>query len=135
MTSKKPDFRNKLNLVLSIFYKNDGAVAMQNLYTQDNTGLTLAELYSSYDTLIADGHIQHIYPVKGWTELKVASITGQGRIFFEQGGYRDQRNRVDKTIDWFKNNTFFSWVIIATIILTSTWGVVEIAIKIIQLFK
>jgi hypothetical protein len=35
---------------------------------------------------------------------------------------------------WFKNHKLFSKLIIAAIIFTAVWGVVEIAFKIIELF-
>ena len=134
MANTKPDFRKQLNTLLAIFYHANNVVTIKQLVIQNNTGLTERELYSGYDTLLADGHIQHFHPVDGWKELKVAAITGQGRIFFEQGGYKDQRNQVDKTMDWFKNHKLFSKLIIAAIIVTSVWGMVEITFKIIELF-
>ncbi len=135
MTSTKADFRKQLNTLLAIFYNANNVVAIKHLVIQGNTGgLSYHELNTCFDTLLADGHIQLVYPVDGWKELKVADITGQGRIFFEQGGYKDQRNQVDKTMDWFKNHKLFSKLIIAAIIFTAVWGVVEIVFKIIELF-
>lgn len=136
MTMPKPDFRNQLNTLLAIFYHSNNVVAIKHLVVQGNTGgLSYQELNTCYDTLLADGYIQHVYPVDGWKELKVGAITGQGRIFFEQGGYKDQRNQLDKTMDWFKNHKLFSKLIIVAIIFTSVWGIAEIVIKIIQLLR
>lgn len=135
MAKNKPDFRKKLNTLLRIFYSENGVVAIKHLAIENSTILTYEELIICYDTLIADQYIKHIMPEKGWAELRVGVITGQGRIFYEQGGYQDKRNKVDIILDWFKNNTFFSWIIVGAIILTSIWGFIEIGIKIIELLR
>lgn len=39
----------------------------------------------------------------------IASITGQGRVFFEQGGYRDTTTYLDRLLDQAKNRPVLVW--------------------------
>ena len=84
------------------------------------------------DSLEQDGYIEQIH---GYSQVPVGNITGQGRIFFEQGGYRDTTSRLDKMIDWFKDHKFFSVVIFIGILITSLWGIVSIIKEVIEWIK
>jgi hypothetical protein len=78
---------------------------------------------------------KHIELISSPQEVPVGHITAPGRIFYEQGGYRDQRNHVDRTIDWFKNHKVFSILILAGIALSFLYGTVKIILDILSWFK
>ena len=48
---------------------------------------------------------------RAWTLAPVlgASITGQGRVFLEQGGYRDTTTYLDRLLDRAKNKPVLVW--------------------------
>jgi len=46
----------------------------------------------------------------GCAAFQVASITGQGQIFHEQGGYRDTTTYPDRLLGRAKNKPVLAWV-------------------------
>lgn len=127
----KQDFRKDMNSILEVFYKSGTTVniieAMKKFrvpYSED--------IWIICNSLERDGYIEQIH---GYSQVPVGNITGQGRIFFEQGGYRDTTSRLDKMIDWFKNHRVFSVIIFIGVIITSLWGIVSIVLEVLKWIK
>lgn len=123
----KQDFRKDMNSMLEVFYKTKEediikAIKEFNVPYSD-------DIWMICDSLEQDGYIQLL---RDPPKLPIGHITGQGKIFFEQGGYRDTTSRLDKMIDWFKNHKYFSIIIFIGVIITSLWGLVSIVLEVLE---
>ncbi len=123
------DFRKDMNRVLEVFYTKKGTVSILKAIGELNVPLDIVNLDMICNSLEKDGYVSLI---KGHSQYPVGQITGQGRIFFEQGGYRDTTTQLDKMIDWFKNHKVYSVVIFIGIIITSLWGFVSIVKEVLE---
>lgn len=103
------DSRQLLNLVLRHFYERGGTIY---LLTDAHNGLIRISRHdanAAYATLLRDGHIEQVTPPENFPAFPIASITGQGRIFHEQGGYRDTTTYLDRLLDQAKNRPVLVW--------------------------
>lgn len=128
MADAKPDFRKDMNAILEVFYKSEGTVNVIREIQKFRIPYS-DTIWMICDSLERDGYVKLFH---GHSQSPVGSITGQGKIFFEQGGYRDTTSRLDKMIDWFKDHRLFSIIIFIGILITSLWGVVSIAKDVIE---
>lgn len=55
------------------------------------------------------GHIEQVKFPDNFPAFQVGSITSQGRIFHEQGGYRDTTTYLDRLLDRAKNKPLLVW--------------------------
>ena len=97
-----PDSRQLLNKVLEHYYKRGGPI---HLLGDAHDGRNAA-----YTTLPHDGHIEQVkVSDPNFQPIPVASITGQGRVFLEQGGYRDTTPYLDRLLERAKNKPVLVW--------------------------
>jgi hypothetical protein len=129
----EPDFRNVLNALLKVFYEQGGAVLMIQEHNLKKVPVSYEQLYAGVRALIDDGHLEDVAP--GYSSFPVGAITGQGRIFHEQGGYRDETTKVDRMIYWGKNHPIISIVVFLFILASSTTGIIGVILQLIELFK
>jgi len=61
----------------------------------------------------------------------VASVTGQGRIFHEQGGYRDTTTYPDRLLGRAKNKPVLVWVYL----IGSALAIVATILSVAEVFK
>jgi len=67
----------------------------------------------------------------GCAAFQVASITGQGRIFHEQGGYRDTTTYLDRLVERAKNKPVLVW----TYLIGSALAIVATFLSVAAVFK
>lgn len=63
--------------------------------------------------------------------FQVGSITGQGRVFHEQGGYRDTTTYLDRLLDRAKNKPLLVW----TYLIASRLAILATILSVIGVFK
>lgn len=109
------DSRQLLNLVLQAFADRPGGM---DLLTQVHNGhlkISVTDAMAAYHTLIKDGHIEHPYAHDPrFSAIPVATITAQGRVFLQQGGYRDTTTYLDRLLDRAKNKPVLVWIYLIT---------------------
>jgi uncharacterized protein YqhQ len=136
MSSKsEPDFRKELNTILNIYYDRRNILHIHQEVSRLNLPISKADVNAAYSTLMKDKHIEHAYHEEGFIKIPVGSITGQGRIFFEAGGYQDETTQFDKIIKWTKNNKFLAWLLIAFVVISALIGVAVSIITIVEFFQ
>ena len=128
----KQDSRLILNTALELYYHATGTVVLSVELEKKDIQLDFNRIWAIAETLEKDGHISLI---KDYSMIPVGRITGQGLVFFEQGGYKDDKSRVDKMIHWFKDNKFFSVLILGFMAFTSVLGIVKLITELIEWFK
>jgi hypothetical protein len=131
---KKENFRYTLNLILKIYYEEGGAIMITTSLTGRKIHLSDDTVLAALQTLIADQHIVKHTDIDAYL-MPLASITGGGRVFYENGGYQDETTKVDKFIKWGKNHKMLWPVVVVFIILTSLAGIVGIVVSILSLIK
>ena len=110
MSASGKDSRQLLNLVLGHYYKRGGAIHLLGDAHDGRIALSGRDANAAYSTLLRDGHIEHVMPTDPrFAGIPVASITGQGRIFHEQGGYRDTSTYLDRLLERAKNRPVLVW--------------------------
>lgn len=120
--SSKPDYRQFLNTMLLFYYESDGAFLITHTLHRNGIDFSINDIITCINTLIEDGHVKHLAP--GYTRIPVCIITGSGRVFHENGGYKDDSTHFDKIVKWAKNNKVFAWVLISFFVVTAFIGVV-----------
>jgi len=114
---QKMDFRQQINKALKIYYNTTGTIVLEEKAVENYDILADRNLFSAIaETVEQDGHVSYL---RGYSRLPVGRMTAQGRVFFEQGGYKDSKSRVDKMIFWSRDHKVFSWVIFIAIAFTS----------------
>lgn len=103
------DSRQLLNLVLRHFYERGGTVYLDADVINGQIKISRNEASSAYATLLRDGHIEQVKFPDNFPAFQVGSITGQGRIFHEQGGYRDTTTYLDRLLERAKNKPALVW--------------------------
>lgn len=103
------DSRQLLNLVLRHFYERGGTVYLDADVINGQIKISRNEASSAYATLLRDGHIEQVKFPDNFPAFQVGSITGQGRIFHEQGGYRDTTTYLDRLLERAKNKPGLVW--------------------------
>jgi hypothetical protein len=90
--------------------------------------ISVTDAMAAYHTLIKDGHIEHPMAYDpNFSRIPVGAITAQGRVFLEQGGYRDERVYLDRLLDRAKNKPVLVWaylILSALAILATIFSVV-----------
>ena len=109
MSASGTDSRQLLNLVLRYFYERGGTVYLDADVINGQIKITRDEAGSAYATLLRDGHIEQVKFPDNFPAFQVGSITGQGRIFHEQGGYRDTTTYLDRLLERAKNKPVLVW--------------------------
>lgn len=110
--AQKPDFRKTLNAVLGVYYHKASPVF---IHMELGTVFSPHDLTAAFGTLVKDGHVEHLAP--DYSAIPLGHITGQGRIFFEKGGYQEETTKVDRIIRWAKNHPAFFWLFILAAVL------------------
>jgi hypothetical protein len=82
--------------------------------------------------LEADGYIQLF---NGYSQSPFGTITAKGKIFIQEGGYKDDKTKVDRLVLWTKNNTIFAVLIIVCTGLSALFGLITIVLNLIQSLK
>lgn len=105
------DTRQLLNLVLAHYCERGGPIHLLSDVHEGRIKLSGHDAMAAYSTLLRDGYIEH--PMANdpdFSRIPVASITMQGRIFLQQGGYRDTTTYLDRLLDRAKNKPVLVWV-------------------------
>ena len=89
------------------------------------------EASSDYATLLRDGHIEQVKFPDNFPAFQVGSITGQGRIFHEQGGYRDTTTYLDRLLERAKNRPVLVWIYLVA----SGLGLIAGILSVLGVFK
>lgn len=130
------DSRQLLNLILSHYYKRAGAIHLLGDAHDGRIKLSARDAMAAYSTLIKDGHIEHVMPTDPrFAGIPVASITGQGRIFHEHGGYRDDSTVFDRIVKRAKNNPVLAWAILIFTVLAAIAGLLGVVMQGIDFFR
>ena len=105
-----PDSRQLLNKVLEHYYKRGGPIHLLGDAHDGRIALSQRDVNAAYTTLLHDGHIEQVkVSDPNFQPIPVASITGQGRVFLEQGGYRDTAPYLDRLLERAKNKPVLVW--------------------------
>jgi len=132
MSASATDSRELLNLVLQAFCDRPGGM---DLLTQVHNGhlkISATDAMAAYHTLIKDGHIEHpMANDPNFSRIPVGAITGQGRVFLEQGGYRDERTYLDRLLDRAKNKPVLVWIYL----ITSALAILATILSVLGVFK
>lgn len=104
------DSRQLLNKVLAYYYERGTTIYLLAEAQNGLIQLSRHDLTSAYATLLRDGHIEQVTYPENFPAFPVASITAQGRVFLEQGGYRDERSYLDRLLDKAKNRPVLVWI-------------------------
>jgi len=132
MSASGKDSRQLLNLVLRYFYERGGAVYLDADVINGQIKITRDEAGSAYATLLRDGHIEQVkFTDPNFPAFQVGSITGQGRIFHEQGGYRDTTTYLDRLLDRAKNKPALVW----TYLIASALAILATILSVLGVFK
>lgn len=103
------DSRQLLNSVLAYYYQRGTTIYLLAEAQNGMIRLSRHDLNAAYATLLRDGHIEQVTPPQNFPAFPVASITAQGRVFHEQGGYRDTTTYLDRLLDRAKNKPVLVW--------------------------
>lgn len=134
--SKGRDSRQLLNLVLGHYYKRKGPIMLLHDVELGLIQLSATDANAVYTTLLRHGHIEHVMPHdQRFAAIHLASITAQGRVFHEQGGYRDESTVFDRLVKRSKNHPVLAWVIFIFIILAAIMGVFGVIMQGLDFFQ
>ncbi len=104
------DPRQILNLVLQAFCDRPGGMDLLTQVHNGNLKVSVTDAMAAYHTLIKDGHVEHPFAHDPrFSAIPVATITAQGRVFLQQGGYRDTTTYLDRLLDRAKNKPVLVW--------------------------
>lgn len=131
MSASGKDSRQLLNLVLRYFYERGGTVYLDADVINGQIKITRNEASSAYATLLRDGHIEQVKFPDNFPAFQVGSITGQGRIFHEQGGYRDTTTYLDRLLERAKNRPVLVWIYLVA----SGLGLIAGILSVLGVFK
>jgi len=132
----KNDYQIVLNTVLGIFYELKVNVYLDMVAKKIEIPFSKHDLFTAFDSLIEDGYIKHPKAEEPpFNKLRVAKITGKGRLFFEAGGYRDEKSQFDKIVDWSKNNKIVAYCLVGFIVIAGLKEFYDIVVELIKLGK
>jgi len=129
----KQDSRESLNLALKIYYHSPVATTLYKGFEEHGLPCNHIIAKGIDNTLERDGHITVVG--KGHSMTPPGMITGQGRVFYESGGYKDNTSRFDKAMFWMKNHKVISWILFGTVGISSVIGFVKIVREVIGWIK
>lgn len=132
-TAAKPDYRKALNTMLLFYYECEGPFPISTELHRNGIHFKASDIMATINTLITDGHIQDVAP--GFSAIPLCVITGSGRVFHEQGGYKDDTTQFDKMVKWIKNNKVFSWFLLSFVAISALIGLVVSGIAIYEFFS
>lgn len=126
------DSRHLLNLVLRHFYERGGTIYLDADVINGQIKISRRDARSAYATLLRDGHIEQVkFSDPKFPAFQVASITAQGRVFLEQGGYRDTTTYLDRLLDRAKNKPALVW----TYLIASGLAIAATILSVLGVFK
>tara|TARA_B100000508_G_scaffold96457_1_gene75533 strand:- start:1711 stop:2526 length:816 start_codon:yes stop_codon:yes gene_type:complete len=110
-----------LNTALQVFYEQEGDIALTSGLERNGISFRRHDVDTCTKTLLNDGYIEesNVISYPGQTFY---SITANGRIFYENVGYKDNTTQFDKIVKWAKNNKFLAWVVIIFITISALIG-------------
>ncbi len=110
MSASGKDSRHLLNMVLAHYCERSGPVHLLSDVHEGRIKLSGHDAMAAYSTLLRDGHIEHpMANDPNFSRIPVATITMQGRIFLQQGGYRDTTTYLDRLLERAKNKPVLVW--------------------------
>jgi len=134
--AKGRDSRQLLNLVLGHYYKRNGPIMLLHDVELGLIQLSATDANAVYTTLIRDGHIEHVMPNdQRFAAIHLASITAQGRVFHEQGGYRDESTVFDRIVKRAKNHPVLAWAIVVFTVLAAIAGLLGVVMQGFDFFR
>lgn len=125
------DSRQLLNLVLRHFYQRGGTVYLDADVINGQIKISRDDASAAYATLLRDGHIEQVQLPANFPAFQVGSITGQGRVFLEQGGYRDTTTYLDRLLDRAKNKPALVWIYL----IASALAIIATILSVLGVFK
>lgn len=129
----KNDYQIVLNTVLGIYYQMKDYIFLDDVIKKIEIPWDDVEVFTAHDALMEDGYIVHQTPDQPKNfGLRVAKITGKGKLFFENGGYKDEKTQFDKIIDWAKNNKIIAYLLVGFIVIAGIKEVFDIVVELIK---
>ena len=132
MSNTGADTRQLLNLVLAYYYKRGGTIHLLGEIHNGLIRLSARDANAAYATLLRDGHIEQVkFSDPNFPAFPVASITAQGRVFHEQGGYHDTTTYLDRLLERAKNKPALVW----TYLIASALAILATILSVLGVFK
>ncbi|HRG29392.1 MAG TPA: hypothetical protein PLJ00_15955 [Chitinophagales bacterium] len=130
--NKNKDFRKQLNLVLQIFDETNTAIFIVKEIEKRNISFDYHNLQICANQLEQDGYIQLLH---GYSQSPFGSITARGKIFFQEGGYKNEKTKVDRIVIWFKNHPVFAIIIVGFLFLSSMSVIIAVVVNFLGVLK